>query len=254
MRLNFQSYCLIALLCSLFACNSGPEEIEAVSTSSTKSSNSEAQSALQALSQAAENVLHEVVAKETLETQRYTYIRVEEDGQEYWIATMKQPVEIGSRYVFQRGLMKKNFFSPEHNRVFETLYLVSDFRPAGLPAAAATAQAANVSPEALLKVDPAQINRPPGSLTLKELFSNKQKYNGQKVVVTGKVVKVNPMIMGRNWVHIQDGTVEGTDLTVTTLENIPLGHIVSFEGVIALDKDFGAGYRYDIIMEGAVVK
>ena len=60
--------------------------------------------------------------------------------------------------------------------------------------------------------------------------------------------------MNRNWLHIQDGSEEGLDLTVTTEENIALGAIVSLEGVITLDKDFGAGYRYDIIMEKAMLK
>jgi hypothetical protein len=62
------------------------------------------------------------------------------------------------------------------------------------------------------------------------------------------------MIMNRNWIHIQDGTGDQLDLTVTTTENIALGSVVTLKGTIALDKDFGAGYRYDIIMEGAVVQ
>jgi hypothetical protein len=93
-----------------------------------------------------------------------------------------------------------------------------------------------------------------GSIELSELFLNKDKYNGKVVQVTGKCVKVNPMIMGRNWVHIQDGSAEGPDLTVTTTANVQLNDIVSFEGIIALNKDFGAGYKYDIIMEQARLK
>ncbi|GAB4245764.1 MAG: hypothetical protein Kow0027_06390 [Saprospiraceae bacterium] len=205
------------------------------------------------MSEASQSVLHQVEAKETFDSERYTYVRVAEGDEEYWVAISKQPVEVGKKYVFQKGLMKKNFFSPEFNRVFETLYLVSDFRPMG-----GTNQAEDVLSSLqsgdVLKVDPNQITRPEGSVPLSELFKNMAKYNGKQIVVTGKVVKVNPMIMGRNWIHIQDGTVEGKDLTVTTMENIPLGHVVSFEGTIALNKDFGAGYRYDIILEGAVVK
>ncbi|MEZ5059187.1 MAG: hypothetical protein R2879_19300 [Saprospiraceae bacterium] len=72
--------------------------------------------------------------------------------------------------------------------------------------------------------------------------------------MTGKVVKINPMIMGRNWVHLIDASVEEADLTITTQEPVPVGAIVSLEGTIALDKDFGAGYRYDIIMENAELK
>ena len=59
------------------------------------------------------------------------------------------------------------------------------------------------------------------------------------------------MIMNRNWLHIRDGSGKNLDLTVTTTEHIPLGAIVTLQGVIALDKDFGAGYRYDVILEGA---
>ena len=60
--------------------------------------------------------------------------------------------------------------------------------------------------------------------------------------------------MNRNWIHLQDGSEEGLDLTVTTTELVRLGDIVSLEGTIVLDKDFGAGYRYDIIMESAVLQ
>jgi len=71
--------------------------------------------------------------------------------------------------------------------------------------------------------------------------------------VQGSVVKLNNMIMNRNWVHIQDASIknEKTDLTVTTDENVAMGDIVAFEGKISLNKDFGAGYKYEIIMEDA---
>ena len=101
-----------------------------------------------------------------------------------------------------------------------------------------------------------QINVTPvdGSIKISELLSNPDKYNGKVVLVTGKCVKVNPMIMDRNWIHIQDGSGEGLDLTITTTENVSIDAIVSFEGTIALNKDFGAGYRYGIIMEKAILK
>ena len=61
------------------------------------------------------------------------------------------------------------------------------------------------------------------------------------------------MIMNRNWIHIQDGTADNHDLTITSQESIPLGHVVTFEGTVSLNKDFGAGYRYDLIIEDAVI-
>lgn len=60
--------------------------------------------------------------------------------------------------------------------------------------------------------------------------------------------------MGRNWIHLKDGSGGTFDLTVTTQEHIELGSVVLFEGKIALNKDFGAGYFFNIIMEEAILK
>jgi hypothetical protein len=69
----------------------------------------------------------------------------------------------------------------------------------------------------------------------------------------GQVVKVNDEVMGKNWVHIQDGTKDGDhfDLTITTLDKVAIDDIVTFEGTITLNKDFGYGYAYEVIMEDA---
>jgi hypothetical protein len=90
-------------------------------------------------------------------------------------------------------------------------------------------------------------------IKITDLLENKKSYNGKVIKVTGQVVKYNPGIMGKNWVHIQDGTdYEGIyDLTVTTQQPAKVGDIMTFEGTISLDKDFGYGYFYPVIMEDA---
>jgi hypothetical protein len=62
--------------------------------------------------------------------------------------------------------------------------------------------------------------------------------------------------MNKNWVHLQDGTRDGDnwDLAITTQDIVKTGDIVVFEGVVALNKDFGAGYVYDVILEDAKLK
>ena len=72
----------------------------------------------------------------------------------------------------------------------------------------------------------------------------------------GKVVKFSPEIMGKNWIHLQDGTgKEGTnDLTVTTKMMAKVGDTVVISGAVATDKDFGYGYKYGVIIEDADVK
>jgi hypothetical protein len=70
-------------------------------------------------------------------------------------------------------------------------------------------------------------------------------------------VKVNNGIMDRNWLHVQDGSGTAADrtndLTITTAAEVKLGDIVTLSGVLAIGKDFGAGYAYDAILEGAKV-
>jgi hypothetical protein len=88
-------------------------------------------------------------------------------------------------------------------------------------------------------------------ITIAKLLGDKKAYEGKVIKVKGQVTKYNAGILGKNWIHIQDGTEygEGFDLTVTTDITATVGDIVTFEGKIALDKDFGYGYSYSVIME-----
>ena len=88
-------------------------------------------------------------------------------------------------------------------------------------------------------------------ITIAKLLENKQSYSGKVIKVKGKVTKFNPAIMGKNWVHIQDGSEfqGGFDLTITTDIQVSVGEIITFEGKIALDKDFGYGYSYNVLLE-----
>ena len=92
-----------------------------------------------------------------------------------------------------------------------------------------------------------------GCITISKLFESKQSFSGKSIKVKGQVTKFNPQIMGKNWVHLQDGTEsEGLyDLTVTTDKEVSVGDVITFEGKIALDKDFGYGYFYSVLMEDA---
>ncbi len=229
----------------LFACNSGPKMIEAESDE-TAASSTPATETTQAT--------HKVVADEVLQTSKYTYLNVSEDGVQTWIAVPKTEAVVGETYYYRGGLKKTNFKSVEHNRVFETVYLVSGIStsPTAMGAPAGHMHAGMntnpVSTDPNVKIEPVD-----GGITIAELFENRSKYDGKSVRIKGRCVKLNNMIMDRNWVHLQDGSLDDPEqnLTITTTENIPLGAVVSVEGVISLNKDFGAGYRYDIIMEEA---
>lgn len=105
-------------------------------------------------------------------------------------------------------------------------------------------------------VDLSGIARADGGKTIAEVFAEKEQLSGQTVVFRGKVVKVNANIMGKNWLHVRDGSGgEGTNnLTVTTDDVVPnVGDTVLVTGPVVINKDFGMGYKYDILIEDAEV-
>ena len=61
--------------------------------------------------------------------------------------------------------------------------------------------------------------------------------------------------MNKNWIHLQDGTSYNgfNDITITSLEKIKVDDIVSLKGTVVLNKDLGSGYKYDILIEDAVL-
>ena len=93
--------------------------------------------------------------------------------------------------------------------------------------------------------------------TVAEIFAKAKELAGKKVQIHGKVVKFSPKIMGKNWIHLQDGTGDpmqnSHDLVVTSAEIVEVGSIVTLEGTLAAAKDFGAGYKYDALVEDAAV-
>jgi hypothetical protein len=129
--------------------------------------------------------------------------------------------------------------------------------PQGHPATDMQYSGPHPTPSAPVQaVDLSGIAKAEGGRTIVEVFAEKNQLAGQSVVVRGKVVKTNPRIMGRNWLHVRDGSgVEGTnDLTVTTGSASPVvGDTVVVTGTVVLNRDFGMGYTYDVLIEDANV-
>lgn len=206
--------------------------------------------------------MHKVLVKEVLQTSSYTYALVVENQEEFWIATSKTDVKVSTEIYYSKATKMKNFNSKELNRVFETLYLVDAIsnKPISNNPAKQTSnshKAANKTAKGAtklkqdIKIDPIK-----GGTTIAELYKNKTTLSGKKILIKGKVIKVNKNIIDRNWIHIQDGSQFETtySLTITSKEIVNVGDIVTFEGIVTLDKKFGAGYSYDLIVEEAVIK
>ncbi len=196
--------------------------------------------------------------KEVLQTSSYTYLRVEKYEEEQWIAVLKGDYRTGDLVYFEGGLKMDNFESQELNRTFDVVYFVdmisdhpiSHEMPGQMPGGVT----GDIPMKPVLNKLDIKIDQPEGSVSIADLYADRKNYEGKIVKVKGQVTKVNEGIMGRNWVHMQDGTADGEnfDLTVTT-DDVPLvGEIITFSGTINLNRDFGAGYTYALIMEDAV--
>ncbi len=196
--------------------------------------------------------VHQVKAEEVIQSSNYTYLRVSEEGKENWIAISRQEVEAGKTYYFEPSIEMTNFTSKELKRTFPTILFVAKF--SSMPILAAEKFTVSDQPKgkqpAVVK-EGIKVTPVAGGITIAELYTKKDSYAGKSIKITGEVVKFSPQIMGKNWLHLQDGTKSNGDfdLTLTTNEEVKVGDKVTFEGVVALKKDFGAGYFYEVIVE-----
>lgn len=202
--------------------------------------------------QAKTNV-HQVVAVEAIQVNSYTYIKVKEGDKEYWMAITTVDVKKGETLYYETAMEMKNFESKELKRTFDSIFFVDNLSK--IPPA--TAQGIKASPQKpTIGKEEVSVTPALGGITISQLFSNTGSYANKSVKINGKVVKVNNGIMGKNWAHIQDGTNGNGeyDLTVTTMDKVSVGEIVTFEGKISLNKDFGYGYSYKVLLEDAKTK
>ncbi|CAN5253055.1 hypothetical protein BH11MYX1_BH11MYX1_53880 [soil metagenome] len=184
---------------------------------------------------------------ETMSSGGYTYAKLERGGSQAWVAGPETALAVGNKVGQTRGSLMTSFHSDTLKRTFDQIYFVSS-----LPVAGGTAAPAKVATPAapIGKLETAK-----GGTTIAAIFAAKTTLTGKPVVVRGKVVKVNNGILGKNWLHIQDGTgAAGTnDLTVTTAATVAKDDVVVVRGNVATDKDFGAGYAYAVMIEDATV-
>jgi hypothetical protein len=203
----------------------------------------------QPAAQAAEGA-HHVVVQEVVHVTGYTYIRVEEGEKEYWMAGPRTEINPGEVFTYNKAMEMKNFKSKELGRRFDAIFFVDSF-------SANQGHASMTSPQKpVITEEKVNIEKATDGITIAQLFSNPNSYVNRIVKIKGKVAKINSGIMDRNWVHIQDGTKSGNDfdLTVTTQEMVRKDDIVTFVGKIVLNKDFGYGYSYKVLMEDAQVE
>jgi hypothetical protein len=198
---------------------------------------------------------------ETMNAGGYTYVCIEKKGKKTWVAVPETRVTVGDFVTCQPGQEMKNFTSKSLNRTFASIMFSGGLMPSAsaeskMPAEGhAGAKAAAAPTTEKISVEKAA---GPDAYTVAEIFAQSKKLHKKTAVIKAKVVKVSAGIMGKNWIHVQDGTGDPakgtTDLVLTSQELPSVGAVVTMKGIVFKDKDFGAGYKYPVIVEEASIQ
>lgn len=195
---------------------------------------------------------------ETMNAGGYTYVQVDTGKEKVWAAAPEFKVKAGDAVALPPNAMPmEKYESKSLKRTFDLVYFVDNVAVNGVSQAPAAPNVAPVEghPPVAAQATEKISGVKKADKTVGEVFAEKAALAGKTVKVRGKVVKFSPEIMGKNWIHLQDGTgaAGSNDLTVTTKGMAKQGDTIVVSGVVAADKDFGYGYKYAVIIEDADV-
>ena len=203
---------------------------------------------------------------ETINAASYTYVLIDTGAKKSWVAAPQFAVKVGDTAAIADAMPMKNYQSKTLNRTFDVVYFTGNISVNGAPAAPSTTAPIPAPSTAALppgqRTMPAKtapdltgIKRAENGQTVAEVITGKTKFAGRPIAIRARVVKYNAQILGKNWLHIRDGSgAPGTnDLTVTTTATAKVGDLVLVTGKLGTDRDFGSGYKYPLIIEDATV-
>jgi hypothetical protein len=185
---------------------------------------------------------HQGVVRDTVSAGGYTYMQIGEGGETFWIAGPVSSISVGTEVTFSEQIWMSDFHSKALDRTFDRILFVAGVQPVS---AAPTASSASTAPS----VPTAEL------YTVEQVFAQRKALKGKEIAVRGRVAKVSTNIMNRTWVHIQDGTGgAGTDDLIFRSRggSAAVGSTVVARGTVDIDRDFGMGYQYPVLVEDAV--
>lgn len=194
---------------------------------------------------------------EVKDVESYTYLRLKTKDGETWAAITTAPVKKGAEVTIENAMVMKNFESKSLKKKFDSIVFGSLADPG---ASAQTSMAGpHGAPAKELDVKVTKVSKATGkeARNVAEIFSQRTALKDKTVLVRGKVVKFTPEILGKNWLHLRDGSgsdADGTnDVLVTTKEPAKVGDVVLVKGVVHTDKDLGSGYFFKVLIEDATL-
>lgn len=198
---------------------------------------------------------------ERIDATPYSYLRLQTSQGEVWAAVPETKAEKGADVTVYSAMQMNAFESKTLKRTFDVIFFgtltPSASAPANTPAGAAMQHAAAAKGQA--EVEDVKVDKASGAdaRTIAEVYAQKASLKEKSVTVRGKIVKFNAEVMGKNWLHLRDGSgsagASNNDLTFTTKDSAKVGDIIQVKGVVRIDKDFGSGYTYAVIVEEAKI-
>lgn len=198
---------------------------------------------------------------EVKEVESYTYLRLKTKDGETWAAVGKAPVKTGAKVTIENVTVMSNFESKSLKKTFPTI-MFGNLAGSGASAQTIGGAMGKPHPSIAKPSDTQNVVVPKASganaRTVAEILTKTAELKDKPVVVSGKVVKYNPGILGKNWIHLRDGSGSSADNTndiiVTTSSETQVGNVITVKGVVRTDKDLGAGYSYKVLIEDATLQ
>jgi hypothetical protein len=198
---------------------------------------------------------------ETLNAAGFTYLRLKTKDGESWAAVRATPIKTGTQVTLENVIPMKNFESKSLKKTFPVI-LLGDLAgaPSGAQAVANEVAAAHSDVAKQSGAPDEKVAKATGAnaRTVAEIMTKSAELKDKPALIRAKVVKYNAGIMGKNWVHLRDGSGSAADQTndlmVTTASETRVGDVVVMQGVVRTDKNFGAGYAYKVMLEDATLR
>lgn len=195
---------------------------------------------------------------EIKEVDPYSYLRLRTQDGEIWAAVNKAPVKKGAQVTIENASVMNNFESKSLKKTFDRI-VFGTLAGSASGASPAAGDMSRVHPGAAQAPAVADVKVPKAegrdARTVAEIVGKQAELKDKPVVVRGRVVKFTQNVMGKNWVHLRDGSGSAKDnnhdILVTTKDQTQVGNIVVARGVVRTDVDLGSGYSYKVLIEGA---
>jgi hypothetical protein len=195
---------------------------------------------------------------EVIDAGAFTYLRLKTKHDETWAAVAKAPVRKGAQVTIENGVAMNNFESKSLNKTFDRI-VFGRLSGAAAGAPAGTGDPGWVHGRVPQPADVGSVNVAKASgadaRTVAEIVTKRTELKDKPVAVRGKVVKFTGGVMGKNWVHLRDGSgssADGTnDVVVTTRDEAQIGDVVVAKGVVRTDVNLGSGYSYAVLVDDA---